>query len=111
MRPRPPTPPYDEREARRRQADLGNARPHMCLDRASQQDPKNAVRKSKKSCELITPSRLKSAPGPALKNAVRKSKKSWLLTAPELLKSARQSMVRMAAALVTEPHRVVTTAV
>src|SRR5688572_3159460 len=36
---------------------------------------KKQVRKSKKSCELVTPSVLKSAL--LAKNAVRKSKKSW----------------------------------
>ena len=53
---------------------------------------KNAPRKSKRSCELITLSLLKSAPGSEVKNALRKSKKSWELRAPSLLKSARQEL-------------------
>src|SRR5258705_99690 len=36
-----------------------------------QQPAKNALRKSKKSCELVAPSVLKSASGPAAKNAAR----------------------------------------
>src|SRR6185503_12802798 len=53
-----------------------------------QQPAKNAVRKSKKSWELMTSSWLKSAPGAPAKKAVRKSKKSCELTRPSWLKSA-----------------------
>ena len=53
----------------------------ICPDgRIGQQPAKNAVRKSKKSCEFVTASLLKSAL-PA-KKPVRKSKKSWLVTTP-----------------------------
>src|SRR5690348_14051377 len=47
---------------------------------------KNAARKSKKSCEFVCPSELKSAFPP--KNDVRKSKKSCESTAPESFQSA-----------------------
>jgi hypothetical protein len=52
------------------------------------QPVKKAVRKSKKSWELIMPSLLKSALGAAPKNAVRKSKKPCELALPSVLKSA-----------------------
>src|SRR5688572_13719721 len=49
---------------------------------------KNAVRKSKKSCEFTTASSLKSALGSLTKNALRKSKKSCEFTVSSALKSA-----------------------
>jgi hypothetical protein len=57
-----------------------------------QQPLKNAVRKSKKSWELVAPEWLKSARGPpaALKKSSRKSKKSVELRRPSVFQSARQ---------------------
>lgn len=49
---------------------------------------KNALRKSKKSCESVNPDRFRSAT--PVKNAVRKSKKSWELTKPSRFQSAVQ---------------------
>ena len=47
-----------------------------------QQPVKKAVRKSKKSWELMIPSSLKSALGSSVKKAVRKSKKSCEFSVP-----------------------------
>src|SRR5688572_17908359 len=64
----------------------------------SQQPAKKATRKSKKSCELIEPSVLKSALGFREKKAARKSKKSCELAAPLALKSAGHSTVTVSSA-------------
>jgi hypothetical protein len=59
--------------------------------KSGQQPAKKAVRKSKKSWELICESLLKSDSGAWAKKAVRKSKKSWELRAPSALKSPGHS--------------------
>ena len=80
----------------------------MTLPRRQLHPPKKAVRKSKKSCELISPSSLKSAVGSVSKNAARKSKKSYEFATPLQLKSAAQ-IVNAAGSLVASPQGFVPT--
>ena len=62
------------------------------MERGSQHSWKKAERKSKKSCELVPPSWLKSAV--LSKKSVRKSKQSWGLRRWSLFQSARQTAER-----------------
>src|SRR5688572_27146062 len=73
-----------------------------------QHPAKNALRKSKKSCELTAPLPLKSAAGSPVKNAARKSKKSPEFSTPSQLNSAAQ-IVSSAAWLSVALHALDTT--